>query len=189
MGRQENRHGAKIGGAGALCYRGGRGGRAMVDRRQVLKVGVAAATWLMRPRRAPATAIPATTEEALRTKDLIYVATRRANGSLSEISPIWFMYDDGRIFFTTEPDSWKSKRIAAGSPLYIWVGAEDGPFVEGKAEATTDAALIDRMGAAYAEKYWIAWMGLFKPRSSRVADGKTNAYVVTLTQAEAPATK
>lgn len=158
----------------------------MIDRRQVLRVGAAAAAWLLWPRRLVATEIPAATVEALKRSDLIYVATRRKNGSLSEISPIWFMYDDGKLFFTTEPDSWKAKRIAAGSPLYIWVGAEDGPFVEGRAEPVTDPALVDRMGAAYADKYWIAWMGLFKPRSSRVSSGKTAAYLVTLTQAEAP---
>lgn len=161
----------------------------MIDRRQALKLGAAVATWLLWPRPVRAQTIPATTAEALKSSDLIYVATRRKNGSLSEISPIWFMYEDGKIFFTTEPDSWKAKRIAAGSPLYIWVGAEDGPFVEGRAEPVTDPALVDRMGAAYADKYWIAWMGLFKPRSSRVSSGKTAAYLVTLTQAEAPPVK
>ena len=135
---------------------------------------------------ARAASLPPETETALRNSDLIYVATRRRNGALSTIRPIWFFYEDGKIFFTTAPDSWKAKRIAAGSPLYIWVGSEQGPFVEGRAEPVTDPALIDRMGESYAKKYWIAWLGLFRPRSSRVASGKTNAYLVTPTHAQPP---
>jgi general stress protein 26 len=160
--------------------------RHMASRRYVLKLFVAGIAWLCWPVPARAAALPAATEAALRDSSLIYVATRRRNGALSAIKPIWFYYDAGKIFFTTEPNSWKAKRIAAGSPLYIWVGSEKGPFVQGAAEQVTDPALIDRMGEAYAEKYWIAWMGLFKPRSSRVTSGKTNAYLVTPTQAEAP---
>lgn len=158
----------------------------MMTRRQLLHGMLASAGWLLWPRSLRAMALPAATEEALQTSDLIYVATRRRNGALSTISPIWFMYVDGRIFFTTAPTSWKAKRIAAGSPLYIWVGAEDGPFLEGTATPVTDAAFIDRMGERYAEKYWIAWLGLFKPRSARVADGKTVAYLVTPTRVGTP---
>jgi hypothetical protein len=136
--------------------------------------------WLLWPSRAPAAALPPATLAALQTADLIYVATRRKDGALSEISPIWFaLTDDEKIFFSTAPTSWKARRIAAGSPLYIWVGSTDGPMFEGTAAPVTDAALIDRMGDAYAQKYWIAWFGLFKPRSGRVAEGKTVAFLVT----------
>ena len=159
----------------------------MIGRRQVIKAAAVALAWAWWPLRARGAALPPATEAALREAELIYVATRRKNGALSTIKPIWFYFTDGQIFFTTSPESWKSKRIAAGSPLYIWVGSEQGPFVEGRATPVTDAALIDRMGAAYAQKYWIAWMGFFKPRADRVRDGKTNAYLVTLTQAESPA--
>jgi general stress protein 26 len=160
----------------------------MASRRYALKVVLAGLTWLLWPAPARAASLPPATEAALRTADLIYVATRRRNGALSSIRPIWFFYEDGRIFFTTSPDSWKAKRLAAGSPLYIWVGSESGPFVQGTAERVTDAVLVDRMGQAYAQKYWIAWLGFFKPRSDRVTAGKTNAYLVTLTHAEPPAT-
>jgi general stress protein 26 len=163
-----------------------RGGWGMTSRRQALRLGLVSVVWLLWPSRASAASLPPETESALRSSDLIYVATRRQNGALSAIKPIWFYYDDGKIFFTTSPDAWKAKRIAAGSPLYIWIGSEDGPFVEGTAERVTDPALIDRMGDAYAKKYWIAWLGLFKPRSSRVTDGKTMAYLVTPTHAQPP---
>jgi len=129
--------------------------------------------------------LPATVQDALRTSDYIYVATERKDGQRSEAKPIWFYYDQGKIFFTTSPDAWKAKRIAQGSPLYINVGTADGPGLIGKAEPVTDPALIDRMGDAYGKKYWIAWLGLFKPRSDRVSEGKTKAYLVTLQPASA----
>ena len=131
--------------------------------------------------------LPSVTEEALRTSSEIYVATRRADGKPSAAKPIWFYYQgDGKLFFTTSPGSWKAKRIARRSPLYIWVGSKSGPYVLGEAKEATDPELVDRMGRAYAEKYWIAWLGFFKPRSSRVTEGKTKAYEVTLQAAEPP---
>ena len=44
------------------------------------------------------------------------------------------MYEQGNLFFTTSPTSWKAKRIAAGSPLFINVGSKDGPLFIGDAE-------------------------------------------------------
>jgi hypothetical protein len=125
-------------------------------------------------------ALSSAVEEALQKSDLIYVATQRTDGSRSEAKPIWFFYDEGTIFFTTSPDAWKAKRIARGSPLYINVGSAEGPALVGSAEAVTDPQLVDRMGEAYAKKYWIAWLGLFKPRGARVTSGRTNAYRVTI---------
>jgi hypothetical protein len=131
--------------------------------------------------------LPAATEDALRSASEIYVATRRADGKPSTAKPIWFYYvGDGKLFFTTSPGSWKEKRIARGSPLYIWVGSKNGPFLLGEAKPATEPEFVDRMGQAYADKYWIAWLGLFKPRSSRVTEGKTVAYLVTLRAAEPP---
>lgn len=118
------------------------------------------------------------TKELLQSSSYIYTATQRKDGSLSESVPIWFMYDGDKVFFTTEPDSWKAKRIARGSPLFINVGSKDGPKLVGKATPVTDPALVDRMGQAYSDKYWIAWLGLFRPRSGRVTTGKTAAYLV-----------
>jgi general stress protein 26 len=154
----------------------------MVARREALKIVAAAVAWMTRPSLARAASIAPATEAALRSSDLIYVATQRKSGERSSAAPIWFFYEDGKLFFTTSPTSWKAKRIARGSPLYISVGSADGPALIGTAERVTDPALVDRMGDAYSKKYWIAWMGFFRPRSGRVTDGKTNAYLVTLSE-------
>ena len=41
------------------------------------------------------------------------------------------------------------------------------------AELGTDPAVAARIASVYAQKYWIAWMGLFKPNPERVRSGKT----------------
>jgi len=114
----------------------------------------------------------------------MYVATRRRNGERSASRPVWFFPEGERVFFTASPTSWKARRIAAGSPLFINFGSRDGPFFIGRAEPVTDPKLIERMGRAYAKKYWLAWVGFARPRAGRVAAGKTNAYLVTLRKAE-----
>ncbi len=124
------------------------------------------------------------TEELLQSSSYIYVATQRKDGTLGSFSPIWFMYDKakGQIFFTTSPDSWKAKRIAKGSPVTVRVGTEDGPTLVGPAEKVTDVAYIDQIGKLYDSKYWISWLGFFRPRGERVQEGKTMAYLVTPTE-------
>ena len=110
---------------------------------------------------------------ALQASKEIYVATKRADGTLSKIVPVWFMYDGDAIYFATGPKSYKAKRIKKGSPLYVWVGSADGPHFVGPAELITDPAVAERMAPVYAKKYWIAWLGLFKPNPERVRTGKT----------------
>jgi hypothetical protein len=110
---------------------------------------------------------------ALQTSKEIYVATKRANGSLSKVVPVWFMYDGDAIYFATLPTSYKAKRLKKGGSLYVWVGAADGPHFVGPAEILTDPDVAAKMAPVYAQKYWIAWLGLFKPNPERVRSGKT----------------
>jgi len=116
---------------------------------------------------------PAEVVEALEASKEIYVATRRADGTVSKVVPVWFMFDGEAIYFTTEPKSHKARRIGRGSPLYVWVGRADGPHFVGQAELVRDPELAGRMAPVYEQKYWIAWMGLFRPRPERVRAGKT----------------
>ena len=111
--------------------------------------------------------------DALRTSKEIYVATRRADGSTSKVVPVWFMFDGEAVYFATAPSSHKAKRIKKGSPLLVWVGRPDGPHFVGKAELSTDPELAARMAPVYSKKYWIAWLGLFRPNPDRVRSGKT----------------
>jgi PPOX class probable F420-dependent enzyme len=126
-----------------------------------------------------AAGFPPNVAEALRTSSYIYVATRRADGSQANVVPVWFTVDADAIYFTSAPESYKVKRIRKGSPLLVWVGSRTGPHFEGKAELLQDPALADRMGKAYNQKYWIAWLGFFRPRADRVGSGKTVIVKVT----------
>jgi PPOX class probable F420-dependent enzyme len=120
-----------------------------------------------------AAAFPASVSEALKDAKQIYIATRRANGAASKVVPVWFMFDGEAVYFTTGPDTHKARRIAKGSPLLVWVGAADGPHFEGKAELLRDPDLAARMAPVYNQKYWISWLGFFRPRPERVREGKT----------------
>jgi general stress protein 26 len=126
--------------------------------------------------------LPAEMQQALATEKQIYVATRRADGSQSAAAPIWFWWDGTHVYFTTSPDSHKGKRIRRGSPVLVSVKGADGPFVEGTPEIIDDLDLVARMGEEYNKKYWIAWMGFFRPRPDRVAEGKTIAVKVTFAE-------
>jgi PPOX class probable F420-dependent enzyme len=126
-----------------------------------------------------AAAFPPDVAGQLRTADYLYVATKRKDGTESKRVPVWFMYDGEAVYFTTAPGSHKAKRIANGSPLLVWVGAESGPHFVGKAELVRDPAVAERMAPVYDKKYWISWLGFFRPRPDRVRDGKTLIVKVT----------
>ena len=111
--------------------------------------------------------------EALRNSKEIYVATRRGDGTMSKVVPVWFMFDGLAVYFSTEPKSHKARRIGHGSPLYVWVGRADGPHFVAAAELVRDPDLAARMAPVYTRKYWIAWLGLFRPNPERVRAGKT----------------
>ena len=105
--------------------------------------------------------------------DEIYVATVRKDGTRSSVVPVWFGWMDDAIWFTTSPTSHKAKRIRRGSPLFVSAVGKDGPFIKTKAEIIRDGAVADRLGELYKQKYWIAWMGFFRPSASRNESGKT----------------
>jgi general stress protein 26 len=131
---------------------------------------------------AAAQALPADVQTALQTQKEVYIATRRADGARSAAVPVWFWWDarNQLLYTSTSPDAHKAKRIRKGSPVYVAVQGKDGPFFEGKAEFVTDLKLIEHLGTEYSNKYWIAWLGFFRPRADRVSAGKTVVLKVAL---------
>jgi hypothetical protein len=102
----------------------------------------------------------------------IYVATERKNGTRSTAVPVWFGVVDNAIWFATLPNNHKAKRVKRGSPMYISVEGKDGPFIKAKAEIVQDGAMAERLGEIYSHKYWIAWLGLFRPSREKIESGK-----------------
>ncbi|HXJ35701.1 MAG TPA: pyridoxamine 5'-phosphate oxidase family protein [Candidatus Eisenbacteria bacterium] len=129
-----------------------------------------------------AASFPPDVVEALKTSKNLYVATKRKDGTQSSVAPIWFMFDGDAVYFTTAPGTHKATRIEHGSPVLVWVGAENGPHFVGKGEIVHDPAIADKMAPVYDQKYWISWMGFFRPRADRVREGKT--LIVKVTPAE-----
>ena len=116
----------------------------------------------------------------LRTAKEIYLSTQRKSGEWGSAAPVWFWYTDEVIYLTASPSSYKAKRILDGrAAVRIAIGSRDGPVLTGTAELFTDAAIVERMGEAYNNKYWLAWLGFARPRVSRVESGKTVAIKVT----------
>ncbi len=102
----------------------------------------------------------------------IYVATERKNGTRSSVVPVWFGVINDAIWFATLPDNHKAKRVKRGSPMYVSVAGKDGPFIKTKAEIVRDGAIADQLGELYAHKYWIAWLGMFRPSREKIESGK-----------------
>ena len=127
-----------------------------------------------------AAAVDSDTIAQLHTAKEIYVSTKRKSGEWGSAAPVWFWYADEVIYLTASPSSYKARRITSGrNAVRIAVGGKDGPTFTGKAEIFTDAAIVGRMGEAYNNKYWLAWLGFARPRVSRVDSGKTVAIKVT----------
>lgn len=144
----------------------------------VRSAGGALAVLLVTTVAAPA-GFSTTVDDGLRTAKEIYVATQRRDGTRSKAAPVWFMYDQGTVFFSTKTSSYKARRLRNGGPVYVSVGSPDGPAFEGHGTLVSDPDLIDRMAVHYRKKYWIAWLGLFVPNKGRVAAGKTTIVKVT----------
>jgi general stress protein 26 len=102
----------------------------------------------------------------------IYVATERKDGTRSTAAPVWFGVIDDAIWFATLPDNHKARRVKRGSPMYVSVEGKDGPFIKAKAEIVQDGAMAEQLGEIYARKYWIAWLGLFRPSREKIESGK-----------------
>jgi len=121
----------------------------------------------------PGARFPADVVAQLNQSKEIYVATVRKNGTRSAAVPVWFAFMDDAIWFTTGPESHKGRRVQKGSPMFVSVQGKDGPFITTKAEVVKDGAIAERLGELYSKKYWIAWLGFFRPSRARNESGKT----------------
>jgi general stress protein 26 len=111
---------------------------------------------------------------------LVYIATVRKDGNQSKSAPVWFTTTpDHVLVINTSPTSWKAKRIRRGSPAMVWIGSENGPAFIGKAEITSDPAVLNRIITDYPEKYLMARVGLFRPSQEKFDEGKVVAIKIT----------
>jgi hypothetical protein len=118
--------------------------------------------------------------DAFSKASLVYIATVRKDGNQSKAAPVWFTTTpDHVLVINTGPNSWKAKRIKRGSPAMVWIGSEDGPAFIGKAEITTDPAVLNRIITDYPQKYMMAKVGLFRPSQEKFDKGSVVAIKIT----------
>jgi hypothetical protein len=120
----------------------------------------------------PTTRFPPEFMSQLQHSKEIYVATLRKDGARSTVVPVWFGILDDAILFASLPDNHKAKRVKRGSPIFVSVQGKDGPFIKTKAEIVKDGAVAERLGQIYSRKYWIAWVGMFRPSRAKIETGK-----------------
>lgn len=125
-------------------------------------------------------------DAALRRAKYLYLTTYAASGSSSTV-PVWCWYDGRDVYFTTDRQSLKARRIRRSGRVTVHVSAREGPSFEGRADVIEgrpdlEAALL----RAYRRKYWILvplYMGRWIRR--RLASGRSALVRVTALPATA----
>lgn len=82
--------------------------------------------------------------------------------------PVWFMFREGEIYFTTLRASLKARRIKAHGRVAVRVGSPQGPGFEGRAEWVEDRPDLEaEILRAYRRKYPILVLLLMGRRIRR----------------------
>lgn len=100
--------------------------------------------------------------KALQSAKYMYLTTYSRAGRRGTV-PVWLWYHDGLVYFTTQRDSLKARRVKSNGRVTVHVGKKDGPSFEGHAEWLEDRPDLEKaLLAAYRKKYWFLvplWMG------------------------------
>ena len=84
-----------------------------------------------------------------------WVSTTRPDGR-PHAKPVWGLWLDGMVMFSTDPGSVTGRNIAAGSPLQVHLESGDEvAILDGVAERPSDPDLLARFADAYESKYGI----------------------------------
>jgi len=83
----------------------------------------------------------------------IWVATASPRNR-PDATPVWFWRDGEAVYFTCAAVARKARNIAHESEVVVHNGDGADPIIiKGRAERVTDAAELERVDRAYAEKY------------------------------------
>jgi len=97
-------------------------------------------------------------ERALKDGKYVYVQSQRKSGEFGKPAEIWYFYDAGTVYVASPPTAWRVRRIKAGRrKARIAVGKADGPTFAATGRTLHDAAIEERLLAAYARKYPEGW--------------------------------
>ena len=84
-----------------------------------------------------------------------WVSTTRPDGR-PHAKPVWGLWLDGMVMFSTDPESVTGRNIAAGSAMQIHLESGDEvAILDGMVERPSDPNLLARFADAYDSKYGI----------------------------------
>jgi hypothetical protein len=147
----------------------------LIDRRTFLTLAAGALVWpaarsfAAEGGTSPGQAPDAALREALEKSGFVYVSPLRKDGAESNChGEVWFAFLDGAVVLNTATTTWKARAVAAGlDRARIWAGDHgrwktvmgrdeafrQAPSFDARAEVVKDAALLDRLLAAFESKY------------------------------------
>jgi Pyridoxamine 5''-phosphate oxidase. len=92
-------------------------------------------------------------EEQLQKSRNYWVCTTRPDGRPHAI-PVWGVWMDGALFFSTDPHSRKGRNLAANPHIVVHLeSGDDVVILEGIVQTTTDPALLKHADDVYYAKY------------------------------------
>jgi PPOX class probable F420-dependent enzyme len=119
-------------------------------------------------------------QTALRRAKYLYLTTYGASGKSGTV-PVWCWFDGRDVYFTTDRESLKARRIRSTGRATVRVGARDGPAFEGRAQLVDGRPDLEtELLRAYHRKYWLLvplFMGRFIRR--RLASGRSALVRIT----------
>jgi nitroimidazol reductase NimA-like FMN-containing flavoprotein (pyridoxamine 5'-phosphate oxidase superfamily) len=101
------------------------------------------------------------TLEAIEQAGIFWISTVRADGR-PHVTPLVAVWLDDALHFCTGPDEQKARNLAGNTRVALTTGANDWQsgldvVVEGEAVRVTDAQLLERLAAAWAQKWDGQW--------------------------------
>ena len=97
---------------------------------------------------------------ALQRARLIYLTTYSRTGKSGTV-PIWFFLHDGAIYFCTQRESLKVKRLRQTSHTTLHIGRRNGPRLDCIAEILDhNPNLQTLLIRTYRKRYWLRWLFL-----------------------------
>ena len=115
--------------------------------------------------------IPLEFQRALQRAKLLYLTTFGVNGKSGTV-PVLFLFDDNAIYFCSQRDTLKVRRIRQTGRVTVQAGSPSGPGLSCSAQLLEDVPELQaRLLRAYRRRYWLRWL-ILGPRLRRAfADG------------------
>lgn len=113
---------------------------------------------------------------ALQRAKLLYLTTFGANGRAGTV-PVLFWFDDGAIYFCSQRDTLKVRRIRQTGRVTVRAGRPDGPSLSCSAQLLENVPELQaRLLRTYRRRYWLRWL-ILGPRLRKAFANGTEVLV------------